>query len=107
MIRPLGGFKVVVRPAVEAYIRAEAEGNFRIDQFWKDILDRIRITALQESHRLPSPDDKPKFSFVANGAVDFNIPTIQLVFECVADTITVENALVWTEEDYEDSAYNG
>ena len=59
---------------------------------------------LDESHSLPS-DGHPKFSFVANGAVDFRIPTIQLVFEIYFDTLTIENALVWTEEDYEDSSY--
>jgi hypothetical protein len=104
--RPPGGFKIVVRPEVEAYIASEAKINFRIEQFWKDILDRIKITALQESHSLPSAG-APKFSFTANGAIDFGIPTIQIIFECFSDTLTILNALVWTEDDYEDSTYDG
>jgi hypothetical protein len=103
--RPPGGFRIVVRPEVEEYIGAEITRNFRIQQFWKDILERIKVTALEESHSLPSGNGPPKFSFVAHGAVDFQIPTIQLVFVCSDDTLTVVNALVWTEEDYEDSAY--
>lgn len=104
IVRPPGGFSVIVCPEVAQYILAESEHNFRITQYWKDILDRLKMTALHEGHRLPS-DEAPKFSFVANGAVDFQIPTIQLVYECSGDTLTVLNALVWTEEDYEDFAY--
>lgn len=106
IIRPPGGFKIIIRPEVERYIRDEIKTNIRIEQFWKDILDRIKITALQESHSLPSTG-APKFSFIANGAVDFNIPTVQIIFECFSDTLTILNALVWTEEDYEDSSYDG
>jgi len=102
--RPPGGFNVVVRPEVEQYIQTEIESNFRIRQFWTDILDRIKITALQEGHSLPS-DGAPRFSFIANGAVDFKIPTIQIVYECFGETLTVLSALVWTDEDYEDSTY--
>ncbi len=103
-VRPPQGFKVVVRPEVDQYIREEIKENFRIEQFWKDILARLKFTALRESHALPSAS-VPKFSFIANGAVDFGIPTIQIIFEIVSDTLTVLNALVWTEEDYEDSSY--
>jgi hypothetical protein len=104
--RPPGGFKIVIRPEVAQYIYDEIKQNFRIDQFWKDILERVKITALREGHPLPS-NGAPKFSFVANGAVDFSIPTIQIIFECFSDTLTILNALVWTEDDYEDSSYNG
>jgi hypothetical protein len=104
VIRPPGGFNVIVRPEVERYIQLEAETNFRILQFWKDILERIKITALQEGIPLPS-DGAPKFSFLALGAVDFQIPSIQLIYECFSDDLTVIAALVWTEGDYEDSAY--
>jgi hypothetical protein len=103
--RPAGGFRIVVRPAVQQYIATEIAENFRIEQYWKDILERLKITALQESHPLTSPSGIPTFSFVANGAVDFNIPTIQIVFECLADTLEITGALVWTEQDYEDSSY--
>jgi hypothetical protein len=103
--RPADGFKIVVRPEVQQYIDAETEDNFRIAQYWKDILDRLKITALQEGHILASPSGIPTFSFVANGAVDFGIPTIQIVFECLADTLTITSALVWAEQDYEDSSY--
>jgi hypothetical protein len=103
--RPEDGFRIVVRPHVAQYIEAEARENFRVAQFWTDILERIKVTALQESHAIASSSGIPTFSFVANGAVDFNIPTIQLVFECFADTLTIIAALVWTEQDYEDSSY--
>jgi hypothetical protein len=102
--RPEDGFRVVVRPEVARYIESETKQNFRIEQYWKDILERIKFTAFQESHALPS-EGAPTFSFVAYGAVDFNIPTIQIIFECLGDTLTVVAALVWTEEDYEDSSY--
>lgn len=101
---PPGGFKIVVRPEVEEYIRAETRENFRVEQFWKDILERLKITALHESHQIPS-NGPPKFSFLANGAVDFQIPSIQVLFEVLGGSLTVLNALVWTEQDYEDSAY--
>jgi hypothetical protein len=52
--RPAGGFRIVVRPEVAQYIEAETEQNFRVRQFWNDILARIKFTALQESHALPS-----------------------------------------------------
>jgi hypothetical protein len=102
--RPPGGFKIVVRPEVDQYIREETKENFRIE-FWKDILQRLNFTALRESHGLPSAG-VPKFSFIANGAVDFSIPTIQIIFETVSDMLTILNALVWTEDDYEDSSYS-
>jgi hypothetical protein len=105
IIRPPGGFKIVVRPEVDQYIREEIKENFRIEQFWKNILARLKITALRESHALPSAG-APRFSFIANGAVDFSIPTIQIIFEIVSDTLTILNALVWTEDDYEDSSYS-
>jgi hypothetical protein len=103
--KPPGGFKIIVRPEVQKYICTEIRSNFRVEQFWKDILDRLKFTALQEGHPLPS-DGVPKFSFVAHGAVDFKIPTIQIIFECFSDILTIQNALVWTEEDYEDSTYS-
>ncbi len=101
--RPPDGFRIVVRPEVQQYIDAETKLNVRIEQFWKDILDRIKFTALQESHPLPS-EGAPKFVFVASGSVDSGVPTIQIVFECFADTLTILAALVWNEDDYEDSA---
>ena len=103
--RPADGFRIVVRPEVIQYIAAESEENFRVEQFWKDILARLKFTALQESHALQSTSGTPTFSFIANGAVDFNIPTIQVVFECLDDTLEITAALIWTEQDYEDSSY--
>ena len=102
--RPEDGFRIVVRPEVAQSIEAEIQQNFRIEQYWRDILDRLKITALKESHAIPSTGS-PTFSFIANGAVDFSIPTIQIVFECLGDTLTIIAALVWTEQDYEDSSY--
>jgi hypothetical protein len=79
----------------------EAEGNFRIVQFWADILERIKFTILREGIRIRGPKI-PTFSFIASGSPDFNIPTIQLNCEVFADPLTVIAAFVWQEADYEE-----
>jgi hypothetical protein len=43
--RPPGGFRIIIKPEVQAYIESETKENFRIEQFWKDIQQRIKITA--------------------------------------------------------------
>src|SRR5262249_4455086 len=100
--RPPGGFRVVVVQRVKDYIEAEARENFRISQYWQDILDRVKLTALREARKIA--EKPPTFTFIAMGAVDFHIPTIQIVFTLHADTMTVTAALVWTDDDYEEEA---
>lgn len=101
---PPGGFKVVVSASTQQYIEAEIAENFRVSQFWRDILDRIRITALDESTELASKS-VPMFTFIADGAPEFHLPTIQIVFEVFDDTLTITNALVYQEADYEGGPY--
>src|ERR1700677_4824652 len=99
LVRPPGGFNIDVLPTVRIYLEAEIENNFRINQYWKDILTRIAMTALRESRKIK--DEPPTFTFVAMGAIDFRIPTIQIVFHIIGSVLTVTAALVWTEDDYE------
>jgi len=65
------GFKIVVAPKVEEYIESEIKQNFRIRQYWVDILERVKFTALTEGRQIS--DNPPHFTFVAMGAVDFHI----------------------------------
>jgi hypothetical protein len=97
--RPSDGFRIIVSTAVEKYIEAETEDNFRVAQFWSDILERLKYTALRESLPLES-QGVPKFLFIADGAPEFGIPTIKLIFEGFFDTLTITNALVYQEGDY-------
>jgi len=98
--RPPGGFKVFVNDSVKAYIEAESKDNFRISQLWIDLLDRIKITALREGTKLDS-SGSPTFTYIAEGAVSFKIPTIQITYICFGDTLTVEAAVVWQDSDHE------
>lgn len=100
-ILPRGGFHVIVSASVEAYIEDEVKENFRVEQFWIDVLARIRFTALEDGTPLFG-QGVDKYTFIADGLPEFNIPTIQIVYECFADTLTVSAALVWQEADYED-----
>ncbi|MGJ3264463.1 MAG: DUF3693 domain-containing protein [Salinarimonas sp.] len=77
---------------MKAYIAAEAAENFRITQFWKDILDRLKITGLREGVRLEP--GRARFLFVADGSPRFGIPTIKLAYECIGDRLTVYAAQV-------------
>jgi hypothetical protein len=86
--------------SVATYIGEEIKINHRISQCWEDILSRIKITALAEGTRLNLPG-KPTFTFIADGAPDFYIPTIQIVYNCFGDVLTVTAALVWRESDSE------
>ena len=97
--RPSGGFKIVVREIVRRYIDSETDGNQRIRQFWTDILSRIAITGLREGTKLKGHG--LRFLFIAEGAPDFFIPSIKIVYECFGDTLTVTAALVMQEADYE------
>jgi hypothetical protein len=99
--RPPGGFNVVVVKAVQDYIKAEAGENFRVPQCFSDLLDRIKITGLREGTPIPPPSP-PTFTFIGDGAPDFRIPTIQVVYNCLGDTLTVTNALIWNDLDHED-----
>jgi hypothetical protein len=101
VVRPPGGFNIVVKPEVQAYIDAETRDNFRVGQFWLDILERLKITGLKEGDQVPRTT-RPRFTFIADGAPDFNLPTIKIGYECFADTLTVIGALVYQDEDYED-----
>lgn len=98
---PRGGFHVVVSSSVDAYIAAEIRDNFRVDQFWKDVLARIKFTALEDGTPLAS-QGVDKFTFIADGLPEYQIPTIQIVYECFDEMLTVSAALVWQEADYED-----
>lgn len=98
--RPRGGFNVEVADFVNTYIEAEIKENLRIRQFWDDIIFRIRITALREGTRL-SCGGTPTFTFIADGASELQIPTIQIVYTCFGDVLTVTAALVWRDSDHE------
>jgi hypothetical protein len=100
--RPPDGFKIIVQPLVQAYIDEEIKENFRLRQYWLDILERVRFAALTEGRSIPG--NPPHFTFVAMGAVDFKLPTVQLMYSILGDTLTVEAAVVWTEDDYESDA---
>jgi hypothetical protein len=44
------------------------------------------------------------FTFVADGAPDFQIPTIQITYTILGDSLTIDGALVWQESDHEDDS---
>jgi len=102
--RPPGGFNIIVTEEVKAYIAAETQDNFRVQQFWTDILDRIKITALKEGTPIPNRR-LPTFTFIAEGNEIFRIPTIQIIYECFGDQLKIVNALVWKPDDQEASPY--
>jgi hypothetical protein len=95
--RPPEGFHIHVDPRVEQYIEAEIGNNFRVKQLWADLLARISITALKEG--TPLPFDDLRFTYIADGAPDFQIPTIQVCYRILGENLTVYAALVWNEHD--------
>jgi len=104
--RPPGGFRIVVRPEVAKYIEAGTQDYFRVRQFWLDILDRLKITGLREGTPI-SGRSVPSFLFIADGARDFRIPTVQVSYSCLGDTLTIQAALVWQDGDSEAEREDG
>lgn len=97
VVRPPSGFRVIVEEHVKDYIHCESTQNVRVEQFWKDILQRIKFTALREGEPV-SGCSPPRFVFLAEGAPRFELPHVRLVYEIFADTLTVKAALVSFED---------
>ena len=87
---------------MQAAIDAEVEANFRVRQIWTDLLVRISVIILREGTRLKSREGAPPtFMFIADGAPDYQIPTIQIVCEILGDQLTVTAGFVWQEGDHD------
>lgn len=96
--RPPGGFHIIITPAVQRYIQSEIGENFRLAQFWADVLDRLKITALREGTALPGAPGG-RFTFIAEGAPRFGIPMLKIAYACRGDTLTIYAVLVCTDDD--------
>lgn len=93
IVRPPGGFRIHVLPAVQSYIDSETRSFPIVGALWTGLMARVSFTGLREgvSIRGKSP---PRFTLVSEGDEPRGIPTIQIVYSCFSDTLTVVAALV-------------
>lgn len=88
IFRPAGGFNIVVRPAVEDLVKAQANQWPRLPTFFHDIITRLAMTGHREG--VPVAGGKPGWRlFVAEGDQPAGLPKVKVIYRPLGDTLTI------------------
>ena len=93
ILRPPGGFKIVLTPGVQALVdeaKAELDG---FDRYWIDITERLRFTAHLEgvADRRFGPGNR---LWVSAEDVERGLPRVKLVYLVLGAKVTINVAAI-------------
>lgn len=93
IFRPAGGFRLIVAPAVQQIVDSWIGGDAGRQQYWNDILDRLRFTAHLEG--VAEPRFPPGHRLWASAEDDSRgLPRIRLVYHVLGDRVRIRVASI-------------
>lgn len=88
IMRPSGGFKITLAPAVQELIDQRIDGDPAFKQHWDDILERLRFTAHLEG--VPnSRFAKGHRLFAAGADGERGLPRVRLVYSVLGANVRI------------------
>ena len=89
--RPEGGFRIIIRPNVAVLVANKVEQLPAFEQYWNDILERLRFVAHLEGvsdHRFGAGYKL----WAAQADTERGLPRVRLVYLALGDKVTVSVA---------------